>query len=815
MRCGSFARLGLALTIALSGCAHGGAARSLLPASGPSAAGNVRTPHSIGPIVQTAAAANTAYNNTLSVTLGATPRAGDLLLVGVSWSYDPASPTVTLTPPSGWTLQKRVDVPNTIGFALYSRIANGSEGTTLTWQVGPSGDQHAITLSAKELSGADSSKPLDAVVSATAGVGRSLSVSATATRAGDLGVAYFTQYYETSNPAPTGFTAGTGWTISEQQHGYNSMVMAQSQVQNAVNSGTGTVTASESWSNGENSDQSGVIALVEPAVGAGNGTITLVQGAQASSSNASATSISVSLPSAPATGDVLLASVHWGLNNDETYASIQAPAGWTHVDAVGTTGYDGIAVFTKAVESGEAGGPYTFSTPNSPHALVATVDEVNGADVVRPANVWHGATQGSGYSMSVSTHASPTVDNGLAVAFFDQYNNGTANPTGFTAGSGYTVRATAFDGSRNIAAQEIVGTAGTTSGTGVTASESWQNGENSTMAAEIVVLAPKPPVVGSGGPTYQGCPILPPDNPMNTDISSYSLDPNSANYIAEMSAGGATLSPQFGSQGGRGPQGVPINVVNEQPSQYVTLNYQSGGGDYMSDHGDFAIPSSPQIEQQSYYASNSYSDHHMIVLNTSNCASYEMFAVAQPNAPWTVYGSQIIDLRSDALLPEEWGGMDAAGLPYLPMLIREDELMAGAITHAMAVHVQYSANAHIHPAVHEAAQADPNSSWAPPMGLRLRLKSSYDMSKLNGYPYSQTVARALQKYGMYVMDNGAPGYLEGNTGTNIDGTTISSDVAYGLGQIKFSDFEVVYTGSVIQGSSTARSVMSRRPASHR
>ncbi|HEX3462860.1 MAG TPA: hypothetical protein VHS78_02235 [Candidatus Elarobacter sp.] len=809
------ARLGLALAVALSGCAHGGGARTVPSAGGggPGAVGTVRAPRSIGPMVQSAAAANTTYNNTLSVTLGSSPRAGDLLLVGVSWSYDPSSPTVPVTPPSGWNLVKRVDNPNSVGFALYSRVADGTEGTTLTWNVGPSGDQHAITLSAKEISGEDSSKPIDAVASQSAGIGRSLSVSATATRAGDLGVAYFAQYYETNNPLPTGFTAGSGWTISEQQHGYNSMVMAQSQVQNAVNAGTGTITASESWSNGQNSNQTGVIALVEPAVGAGNGTITLVQGATASSSNANASSISVSLPSAPATGDVLLASVHWGLNGSEDYASIQAPAGWSHVDSVSYTNYDGIAIFTKAVESGEAGGPYAFTTTNTTHALAVTLDEVNGADVSRPANVFHGATQGSGYSMSISTASSPTVNNGLAVAFFDQYNNGTANPTGFTAGSGYTLRATTSDTTKVIEAQELVGTGGTTSGTGVTASESWQNGENSSMVAEIVVLAPKPPVVASGGPTYQGCPILPPDHPMNTDISGYPVDPNSANYMNEMSSGGATLSPQFGNQAGLGPQGVPINVVNEQPSQYVTLYYQSDGGDYMSDHGDFPIPANAQIEQQSYYGTR-YSDHHMIVLNTANCTSYEVSYVAEPYAPWTVYGSSVIDLRSDALLPEGWGGVDAAGLPYLPMLIRGDEVQAGAITHAMAVHVAASSAGHIHPAVHDASYPSSPPAWAPPMGMRLRLKSSFDMTKLNGYPVTTIIAKALQKYGMYVMDNGAPGYLEGDTSDYLDSTTVSNDVANGLTLIKFSDFEVVQTGSIIPNS-TARAPKSRGSAVRR
>jgi hypothetical protein len=132
----------------------------------------------------------------------------------------------------------------------------------------------------------------------------------------------------------------------------------------------------------------------------------------------------------------------------------------------------------------------------------------------------------------------------------------------------------------------------------------------------------------------------------------------------------------------------------------------------------------------------------------------------------------------------------------------------------MRFHVDYSAAAHIHPAVHDASggqYVDPSGSpWAPPMGLRLRLKASYDMTKLNGYPSSQIIARALQKYGMYVADNGANGGLSGLSDSYIDTTTVSNDVNGGLNKIDLRDFEVVQTGTVIHSSGTARSVRSPR-----
>ena len=47
----------------------------------------------------------------------------------------------------------------------------------------------------------------------------------------------------------------------------------------------------------------------------------------------------------------------------------------------------------------------------------------------------------------------------------------------------------------------------------------------------------------------------------------------------------------------------------------------------------------------------------------------------------------------------------------------------------------------------------------PPMGMRVRLKASFD---LTGYPARvQVILRALKKYGMLVADNGSDWFLSG------------------------------------------------------
>jgi hypothetical protein len=47
------------------------------------------------------------------------------------------------------------------------------------------------------------------------------------------------------------------------------------------------------------------------------------------------------------------------------------------------------------------------------------------------------------------------------------------------------------------------------------------------------------------------------------------------------------------------------------------------------------------------------------------------------------------------------------------------------------------------------------------MGLRLRLKSSFDVARLHGM--SRVIARAMQRYGMFVADTGGNWFVSGST----------------------------------------------------
>lgn len=250
----------------------------------------------------------------------------------------------------------------------------------------------------------------------------------------------------------------------------------------------------------------------------------------------------------------------------------------------------------------------------------------------------------------------------------------------------------------------------------------------------------KTPVQASVG----SCAVFPPNNAWNRDISADPLDPNSSNYIN--SIGAAThLHPDFGSDP---TYGIPYTVVaGTQP--LVPINFTEFGN--QSDPGPYPIPSNAPVEAGS--------DAHVLVVDKDHCMLYELYHASRSTSGWDAGSGAVYDLASNQLRPDGWTSADAAGLPIFPGLVRYDEIQSGVINHALRFTVNNTQRRYIHPATHYASSStNPNY---PPMGLRLRLKASYDISGFTGA--SQIVLTALKKYGMIVADNGSDWFISGAT----------------------------------------------------
>ncbi len=326
-------------------------------------------------------------------------------------------------------------------------------------------------------------------------------------------------------------------------------------------------------------------------------------------------------------------------------------------------------------------------------------------------------------------------------------------------------------------------TAGSASGTAVasptatpaaTTSPSPAGGMPSSTAAPS--SAPSSVPSAAALPVVGGCQVLPADNPWNADVSGYPLSPNSAKYLAEMNPSGTTrLHPDFGSNGA---YGIPYNVVGIGAPNFTPIAFLAYASE--SDPGPYPIPSSPAIEAGS--------DRHMLIVDSANCTLYETYDTKLASGGWTADAGAIWPLDSDALRTEGWTSADAAGLPILPGLVRYDETAAGAIHHALRFTMSRTARGHIHPATHDAAtSSDP---YAPPMGLRIRLAASFDLTPYTGE--SLVVLTALKRYGAFLADNGSDFFISGATDARWNDTDLNQ-----IKSVPASAFEVVETGPVI------------------
>jgi len=300
----------------------------------------------------------------------------------------------------------------------------------------------------------------------------------------------------------------------------------------------------------------------------------------------------------------------------------------------------------------------------------------------------------------------------------------------------------------------------------------------------VVVVATLLLGVGSAGalrlPNAPKCPIFPANNPWNERVDTLPVAPDSAQLIASIGLD-TGLHPDFGSGLYDGePIGIPYDVVSSStPRSKVTFEYADE-----SDKGPYPIPRTVHIEG----GRASTGDRHAILLDRDACKLYELYAL-YPTATggWKAGSGAIWSLRSNALRPAGWTSADAAGLPIFPGLARYDEVARGVIDHALRFTAEHTRRAYVYPARHFAS--DSNDPSLPPMGLRVRLKASVDIS---GFPrQARIVLQALKTYGMILADNGSSWYISGAPSPHW-----SNDDLHTLDRITGSDFEVVDTTSL-------------------
>lgn len=289
-----------------------------------------------------------------------------------------------------------------------------------------------------------------------------------------------------------------------------------------------------------------------------------------------------------------------------------------------------------------------------------------------------------------------------------------------------------------------------------------------------------PPAAGSPTMVRNGsfgtCPVFPADNAWNTDVSALPVAAGSAAYVASIGAGGH-LHPDFG---GNGAYGIPYVAVSGQTG--VPVRFTAYGDE--SDPGPYPVPLGAPVEG----GTSSDGDRHVLAVDVDHCRLYEMYRAFPAGDHWDADSGAVFDLRSDTLRPDGWTSADAAGLPILPGLVRYDEVASGAIHHALRFTVARTQQGYVHPATHFASSStDPS---LPPMGLRLRLKASFDVTPYHGQ--ARVILDALKRFGMIVADNGSNWFVTGAADTRWNDDDLSQ-----LKTVPGSAFEAVDTGPIL------------------
>jgi hypothetical protein len=301
------------------------------------------------------------------------------------------------------------------------------------------------------------------------------------------------------------------------------------------------------------------------------------------------------------------------------------------------------------------------------------------------------------------------------------------------------------------------------------------------LAALALVLVLPAAAASPKAPTIAGCPVFPATSVWNQAVDKLPVAANSAQMIASIGVD-SSLHPDFGSGLYDGSQiGIPYVVVHgaKIPKSRVKFDYADE-----SDQGPYPIPRNVPIEGQPHPNDG---DRHALIVDEDSCRLYELYALQHTASGWTAGSGAIWSLRSNKLRPAGWTSADAAGLPILPGLARWADAATGAINHALRFTASRTRKTYIYPARHFASSdSDPS---LPPMGLRVRLKASVNISS---FPLqARIVLTALKKYGMILADNGSPWYISGAPNSHW-----SNDQLHSLSRLTGDDFEVVDTSKL-------------------
>jgi hypothetical protein len=298
---------------------------------------------------------------------------------------------------------------------------------------------------------------------------------------------------------------------------------------------------------------------------------------------------------------------------------------------------------------------------------------------------------------------------------------------------------------------------------------------------------------GGGGYSQAAGPYFTQPMFWNQDVSAVAKSSQSDTMIASLAAaGGWGNSNKFQID-------FSIDVLTANattPTRTFTKN-----ADFYSPDCDYVpmpMPAGGNVESSSTYECTTGGDCHLIVHDPINGKLFEMYRADFDGttfsggclAVWNENAVYASSLRGD-----QCSSADAAGFPIAPLLINADEVASGEIDHAIRFILPNNRvkRGYTRPATH--ASSTTGGTNAPPYGVHFRLRADYPVASLPTAG-ARTIARAMQKYGMYHADGGQialTAQSDKHTTAKWAGLLTAQDLA----ALKVTDFEVIDHGSMI------------------
>lgn len=257
------------------------------------------------------------------------------------------------------------------------------------------------------------------------------------------------------------------------------------------------------------------------------------------------------------------------------------------------------------------------------------------------------------------------------------------------------------------------------------------------IALAVVLLA----AAAAGAPLRAPPLLYSPTSPLNTPIpASPRIDPGSAEYVAVIADlaeenGGLVVAVKRWT--------TPVYYANRKTPRWdVRLTASWAPRRRLL---DVPIPRRARPDPAD--------DGHMTVIDRKAGCEFDFYEASRgPDGSWSAAWANRIELADDGIYDR---GLSArgSGFALAAGLIRPAELRAGIIQHALAFSYGFTREGGpVSPATE--SDGDSLAPYALPQGARLQLDPAFDVSALAA-PWQRTIARALQRYGMFLVDDGS------------------------------------------------------------